>query len=128
MKHCDTTQQQQQQLYLQLRKPSIITPPCLISSLMIMLQAINLQSSNHMTFKEIFSRKPSDELAMGFMRLHERPQSVVISIKVCSFWSCRFQVFAGVNASAHGKALSLSYHVIVVFEQFIPFIKDSFSR
>ena len=32
------------------------------------------------------------------------------------------------NARAHGKALSLSYRAIVVFEQLIPFIKGSFSR
>ena len=28
----------------------------------------------------------------------------------------------------HGKALSLSCYVIVIFEQLIPFIKGSFSR
>ena len=28
----------------------------------------------------------------------------------------------------HGKALSLSCHAIVIFEQLIPFIKGSFSR
>ena len=41
--------------------------------------------------------------------------------KVCSFWSCAFLAFAPLDPRVHGKAFSLSYHAIVIFEQLILF-------
>ena len=46
--------------------------------------------------------------------------------KACSLRSCAYLLIASVSARVHEKALSLSYHITVVFEQLIPFVKGSF--
>ena len=61
-----------------------------------------------------------------------RSSSVLLSAKVCiniksvHFGHVHSQLFAPVNTHVHGKVLSLSYHVIVIFEQLIIFFKVSF--
>ena len=49
-----------------------------------------------------------------------------INVKLVHFGHVHFSLFAPVNARVKGKALSLYYHAIVVFEQLILFIKGSF--
>ena len=49
-------------------------------------------------------------------------------LKSVRFGHVHSLLFAPMNASVHGKALSLSCHATAVFEKLIPFIKGSFSR
>ena len=50
------------------------------------------------------------------------------SVKSVHFGHVHTQLFAPVNTDVREKILSLSYHVIVIFEQLILFFKGSFSR
>ena len=60
-------------------------------------------------------------------RIKNEVDNSATHIKSVHFGHVHSQLFAPVNTDVHGKVLSLSYHAIVIFEQFILFFKGSFS-